>query len=158
MRPSWGRSYRNMGPIVKRRLTGSRLNSEASRKARMTPAVASGRNDKERPLRSGKVYISFCTTSVSKPMEREKSSANSSTGVRNSIKPYRENTARAQSCMRVKTSLSGGNISANPLMRVTRDIRPLFDGKPDKINREELRKWFQNDICRTPHRAGDSCQ
>ena len=36
------------------------------------PAVASGRRVSERPLRSGKVYISICTTSVSVPMERLK--------------------------------------------------------------------------------------
>ena len=53
----------------------------------MTPAVASGRMVIMRPLRSGKVNISFCTTSVSSPMERLNRSVYSSTGVRSSTKP-----------------------------------------------------------------------
>ncbi len=50
--------------------------------ARTIPAVASGRSVSERPSRSGKVYISFETMSVSAPIPRAKSSVPSNTGVR----------------------------------------------------------------------------
>ena len=49
-------------------------------------AVASGRRVMERSLLSAKVYISFCTTSVSVPMERRKRSVYSRRGVRSSPK------------------------------------------------------------------------
>ena len=47
---------------------------------RMTPAVPSGRSDRERPPRSSNVYISFETTSVDSPTPRTNSSVDSKTG------------------------------------------------------------------------------
>ena len=107
-----------MGPVVNRRLTLSRVCREDSIYARMTPAVASGRMVIIRPLRSGKVNISFCTTSVSSPMDRLKRSVYSRTGVRSSTKPHCPKIRRANVSIRVNTSESGGNMSAKPLMRV----------------------------------------
>ena len=54
--------------------------------ARTTPAVFSGRSVRDRPFRSGNVYISLCTMSVVSPTERAKSSVDSRQGVRTS--PY----------------------------------------------------------------------
>ena len=56
--------------------------SPFSTSARTTPAVFSGRSVSERPLRSGKVYISLWTMSVVSPTERAKSSVDSKIGVR----------------------------------------------------------------------------
>ncbi len=55
--------------------------------ARTQLAVASGRNERLSPLRSGNVYISFSTMSVTSPMLRAKSSVRSTTGVRISPNP-----------------------------------------------------------------------
>jgi hypothetical protein len=87
-----------------------------SMKARSTPAVASGRMVRERPLRSAKVYISFCTTSVSSPMERAKSSVFSRMGTRTSWQPYVAKTWRARFSIRVWTVLSGLKRSEKPLI------------------------------------------
>jgi hypothetical protein len=50
-------------------------------KARISPAVSSGRRVSERPPRSSKVYISLVTTSVDSPTPREKTAVSSNTGV-----------------------------------------------------------------------------
>ena len=55
--------------------------------ARTIPAVASGRNVIDIPLRSSKVYISFSTMSVTSPIERLNNSVRSTTGTRISWYP-----------------------------------------------------------------------
>ena len=73
--------------MVKNLLTDSRACTAFSIYARITPAVASGRSDMDLPLLSGMLYISFCTTSVSVPMPRQKRSVYSMMGVRSSPNP-----------------------------------------------------------------------
>jgi hypothetical protein len=80
-RPACGRSYRNAEPTA-HSFTGSGPScSRCSMKARIRPAVSSGRSVSERPPRSSKVYISFVTTSVDSPTPREKTAVSSNTGV-----------------------------------------------------------------------------
>ena len=83
-RPACGASYRNAGPAVHAfHGTGG-----SSAKARMMPAVNSGRTATRRPPLSSKSYISLRTMSVESPTRR-KTSRCSISGVMTSPNPAR---------------------------------------------------------------------
>ena len=76
--------------------------------------MASGRSVRESPLRSGKVYISFPTISVSAPMERAKSSVRSEerqTDLAVAVEAEDLPGHRSTHCHRL---VSGGNRSRMP--------------------------------------------
>ena len=97
-----------------------------SKKARTTPAVASGRMVSESPLRSAKVYISLETMSVSSPMDRANNSVRSKMGVRISLKPKALNTSRAVASIKRHLGASGGSRSFMPLTAWMAKMPPPF--------------------------------
>src|SRR5579884_1272864 len=78
-----------------------------------SPILGSNSNSS---VRSGNVYISLETMSVSPPTARAKSSVGSKIGTRISPKPKVPKTARAVSSTRFHSSVSGGRRSRVPLM------------------------------------------